>query len=134
MFHQYIATILGISTLANAKHAVVGMSGSCSSNFKICAPEGVKTNSLGPIGPAWGDLFNNIVATVSDYGISRPAVAGEIVDPTGVVRREQALCCKYNGASLDHSNNRVGSNVADCLLVAEFDIAMCWVSIQMILL
>lgn len=78
--------------LGLARTSTPGISGSCSSDFKICAPSGARTDSLGPVSSTWGDLFDSIVDVVSDYGIAHPAaVTADLVGPT---RREQAFCCK----------------------------------------
>lgn len=115
--------------LVAAESVVSGLSGSCSSDFKICAPAGTKTDSLGPIGSAWGDLFNNIVDVVSNYGISHPAAA--TIDASGPARREQAFCCQFSCRQRSQADQFLGSNVADCLLVPVVDIAMCWVRLNM---
>ncbi|KAJ9654107.1 hypothetical protein H2198_006787 [Neophaeococcomyces mojaviensis] len=82
---------------------------SCSSDFKICAPPGAKTETLGPVSSSWATLFNDVVNIVSGFSINSPAVT--TVDPSGPARREMAFCC---------------SNIADCLLVPNYLIPMCW--------
>lgn len=68
--------------------------GSCSANFKICAPAGTKTDTLGPISSTWGDLYNDIVNLVSNYGISQPATD---LNPKGPARRDTGVfCCKHS--------------------------------------
>lgn len=124
MFHS--TTILAAFVpLVVASGISSGLSGSCSPNFKICAPAGAKTDSLGPIGWAWGNLFIDIVDIVSQYASFPPAAA--TISPNGPARREQTFCCELVIPKLNLTDHSLGSNVADCLLVPYYDIAMCWV-------
>lgn len=69
-------------------------SGSCSANFKICAPPGVKTDTLGPIGPTWADLYQDIVNVVSNYGITQRSVGSTTSDLS--VHEDGVLCCEHS--------------------------------------
>lgn len=77
---------------------------SCSPDFRICAPAGTTSNSLGPIGSSWADLYMSIVNVVGDYAIGADAPTTTTVDPNGPARREQAFCCE---------SISIRSNVAD---------------------
>lgn len=77
---------------------------SCSPDFRICAPAGATSNSLGPIGSSWAELYMSIVNVVGDYAIGADAPTTTTVDPNGPARREQAFCCE---------SISIRSNVAD---------------------
>lgn len=66
----------------------------CSADFKICNPPGATQNTLGPIGPSWDSLYNDIVDVVNGYTID-DAPATTSVDPNGPARRDMAFCCNY---------------------------------------
>ncbi|KAK5071309.1 hypothetical protein LTR64_007812 [Lithohypha guttulata] len=84
----------------------------CSSDFRVCAPPGLTTNTLGPISSQWGQLYSDIISTVNGYSIEDgDGPTTTLVDPDGPARREMAFCC---------------SNIADCLIVKNYGIQMCW--------
>ena len=76
---------------------------SCSADFDICAPDGAKVNTLGPISDGWGELFTDIVKVVGDWSLSAVGYKGH---PPTSARRDTAFCCESINALLsknDHS-------------------------------
>lgn len=67
----------------------------CSADFKICSPPGATKNTLGPIGPSWASLYDDIINVVNGYTID-DAPSTTTIDPNGPARRDMAFCCKYN--------------------------------------
>ncbi|KAK5955210.1 hypothetical protein OHC33_003890 [Knufia fluminis] len=74
----------------NASSLVTGQD--CTANFKVCAPPDATSNSLGPIGSSWANLYMDIVKVVNDYDLDDDPPTTTTVDPNGPARREQAFC------------------------------------------
>lgn len=127
MMYQ-ILTVLGACVSATNANNLVSRQ-SCSSDFNICAPAGTTSSSLGPISSNWADLYMSIVNVVSDYAVGADPPTTTTIDPNGPARREQAFCCEYTSLQDQTLLTASGSNVARCLVVNEYHIAMCWVSV-----
>lgn len=63
---------------------------SCSLDFEICAPEGAKLSTLGPISETWGELYSDIIQVVDDWSLSAVGYKGH---PPASARRDTAFCC-----------------------------------------
>lgn len=96
MLIQSVVALISFTIPVVTEATASNEDGSCSANFKICAPAGVKSDTLGPIGPAWGDLYNDIVNVVSDYGISSQPLAGSV----DLEEQAGVFCCMCNLFSL----------------------------------
>lgn len=92
MLTQSVLALISFTIPVLTKATASNEDGNCSENFKICAPAGVESDTLGPIGPAWGDLYNDIVNIVSDYGISSQPPAGNV----NLEEQAGVFCCMSN--------------------------------------
>jgi len=124
--YQILTVLAACVSATNANNLVSRQS--CSSDFNICAPAGATSNSLGPISSSWADLYMSIVKVVSDYAIGADPPTTTTIDPNGPARREQSFCCESTSLQDQTLLTASGSNVARCLVVDEYHVAMCWVS------
>jgi len=99
MIYKVLTVLAACTAVTNANELASRQS--CSPDFRICAPAAATSNSLGPIGSSWTDLYMSIVNVVGDYAIGADAPTTTTVDPNGPARREQAFCCESNSIRSD---------------------------------